>query len=51
MRYTGGKVLDGSPSTCPSGWCQNGRELQELVNEAGVRYVNALKRQDSKQDQ
>jgi hypothetical protein len=27
---------------------QNGRRLQELINEAGVRYVNALKRQDSK---
>jgi hypothetical protein len=27
---------------------QNGRRLQELTNEAGVRYVNALKRQDSK---
>jgi hypothetical protein len=30
---------------------QNGRQLQELVNDAGVRYVNALKRQDSKQNQ
>jgi hypothetical protein len=30
---------------------QNGRQLQELVNEAGARYVNALKRQDSKQNQ
>jgi hypothetical protein len=30
---------------------QNGRQLQELVNEAGVRYVNALKRQDSKPNQ
>jgi len=30
---------------------QNGRQLQEFVNEAGVRYVNALKRQDSKQNQ
>ena len=29
---------------------QNGRQLQDLVNEAGVRYVNALKRQDSKQN-
>jgi hypothetical protein len=29
---------------------QNGRQLQELMNEAGVRYVNALKRQDSKQN-
>ena len=27
---------------------QNGRRLQELINEAGVRYVSALKRQDSK---
>ena len=27
---------------------QNGRRLQELINEAGVRYMNALKRQDSK---
>ena len=27
---------------------QNGRKLQELINEAGVRYMNALKRQDSK---
>jgi hypothetical protein len=27
---------------------QNGRLLRELINEAGVRYVNALKRQDSK---
>jgi hypothetical protein len=26
---------------------QNGRRLEELINEAGVRYVNALKRQDS----
>jgi len=26
---------------------QNGRELQELINEAGVRYVSALKRQYS----
>jgi hypothetical protein len=24
---------------------QNGREMQELINKAGVRYVNALKRQ------
>jgi hypothetical protein len=30
---------------------QNGRQLQELVNEAGVLYVNALKRQDSKPNQ
>jgi hypothetical protein len=30
---------------------QNGRQLQEFVNEAGARYVNALKRQDSKQNQ
>ena len=28
---------------------QNGRRLQELINEAGVRYVGALKRQDAKQ--
>jgi len=27
---------------------QNGRQLQELAHEAGVHYVNALKRQDSK---
>lgn len=27
---------------------QNGRQLQELINEAGVRYVSALKRQDAK---
>jgi hypothetical protein len=26
---------------------QNGRRLQELINEAGARYVDALKRQDS----
>ena len=26
---------------------QNGRELQELINEAGVRYVSALKRRYS----
>jgi hypothetical protein len=26
---------------------QNGRKLQELINQAGVRYVKALKRQDS----
>jgi hypothetical protein len=24
---------------------QNGRQLQELINEAGMRYVAALKRQ------
>jgi hypothetical protein len=30
---------------------QNGRQLQELINEAGVRYLNALKRQDSKPNQ
>jgi len=30
---------------------QNCRQLQELMKEAGVRYVNALKRQDSKQNQ
>ena len=29
---------------------QNGRRLQELINEAGVRYVGALKRQDSKRN-
>jgi len=29
---------------------QNGRRLQELINEAGVRYVSALKRQDSKRN-
>jgi hypothetical protein len=29
---------------------QNGRRLQEFINEAGVRYVKALKRQDSKLD-
>jgi hypothetical protein len=28
---------------------QNGRELQELINEAGVRYVSALKRQYSRE--
>jgi hypothetical protein len=27
---------------------RNGRQLQELINEAGVRYVNALKRQNPK---
>jgi hypothetical protein len=27
---------------------QNGRRLEELINEAGVRYVNALKAQDTK---
>jgi hypothetical protein len=26
---------------------QNGRELQDLINQAGVRYVSALKRQYS----
>jgi len=26
---------------------QNGRRFQELMNEAGVRYVQALKRQDN----
>ncbi len=26
---------------------QNGRVLQELINEAGVRYVNALKKRSS----
>jgi hypothetical protein len=30
---------------------QNGRQLQELINEAGVRYLNARKRQDSKPNQ
>ena len=29
---------------------QNGRRLQEFINEAGVRYVSALKRQDSKRN-
>ena len=29
---------------------QNGRRLQELINEAGVRYVSALKDEDSKRD-
>src|SRR5437867_5634269 len=29
---------------------QNGRRLQEFINEAGVRYVSALKRQDAKQN-
>ena len=29
---------------------QNGRRLQELINEAGVRYVSALKREDAKQN-
>ncbi|MGH9439558.1 MAG: DUF6788 family protein [Terriglobia bacterium] len=27
---------------------RNGRRLEELINEAGARYVDALKRQDSK---
>ena len=30
---------------------QNGRQLQELINEAGMRHLNALKRQDSKPNQ
>ena len=30
---------------------QNGRQLQELISEAGLRYLNALKRQDPKQNQ
>ena len=34
------------PEVCAA--IQNGRQLQELVNEAGVRYVNALKRRESK---
>jgi hypothetical protein len=29
---------------------QNGRRLQELINEAGVRYVSALKHEDSNRD-
>jgi len=29
---------------------QNGRRLQELINEAGVRYVSALKHEDWKRD-
>jgi len=29
---------------------QNGRRLQELINEAGVRYVSALKLADSKRN-
>ena len=29
---------------------QNGRRLQELINEAGARYVSALKRQDLKRN-
>ncbi len=29
---------------------QNGRRLQELINEAGVRYVGALKQEDSKRN-
>jgi hypothetical protein len=29
---------------------QNGRRFQELINEAGVRYVSALKDEDSKRN-
>src|SRR5213594_1537636 len=29
---------------------QNGRRLQELINEAGARYVRALKRQELKRN-
>ena len=29
---------------------QNGRRLQESINEAGVRYVSALKHEDSKRN-
>ena len=29
---------------------QNGRRLQELINEAGARYVSALKHEDSKRN-
>jgi hypothetical protein len=29
---------------------ENGRRLQEIINEAGVRYVSALKREDAKKN-
>jgi hypothetical protein len=57
MRYTDGEGSGASPSTVPErlvpevrAAIQNGRRLQELINQAGARYVSALKREDMKRN-